>query len=353
MEIYEKNSDFYSETQNIYSNEFKENINELEEELTEFEEGLNEFEEESNESEEESNESEKELNEQVYEFPELELFEYNKENYVKALMALEKETIEQFSDKSENLEEQFNDESENLEIDFEIQVSQEILSNQKPVEEELVEEESNESEEESNESEKELNEQVYEFPELELFEYNKENYVKALMALEKETIEQFSDKSENLEEQFNDESENLEIDFEIQVSQEILSNQKPVEEELVEEENEPVFKLDSTLKTQFWACVLIDYIDGKLQTCNQTANKNIYQLVGTWQIDESRVLEFQSKRIPLEVCMNHFNYDQKNHNAFVKQLRKPDQSEIHNRRCLLCFKNFYFFSREIGCKEHL
>ncbi|RHZ83702.1 hypothetical protein Glove_88g136 [Diversispora epigaea] len=203
MEIYEKNSDFYSETQNIYSNEFKENINELEEELTEFEEGLNEF------------------------------------------------------------------------------------------------EESNESEEESNESEKELNEQVYEFPELELFEYNKENYVKALMALEKETIKQFSDESENLEEQFNDESENLEIDFEIQVSQEILSNQKPVEEELVEEENEPVFKLDSTLKTQFSACVLIDYIDGKLQTCNQTANKNICQLVGTWQIDESKVLEFQSKRIPL------------------------------------------------------
>ena len=66
-------------------------------------------------------------------------------------------------------------------------------------------------------------------------------------------------------------------------------------------------------------CVLIDYLDNKLQMCGQTENiKNICQLVGTWQIDENAVLEYQLKGIPLGVCMNHFNYDQKNHNAFIK-----------------------------------
>jgi len=50
--------------------------------------------------------------------------------------------------------------------------------------------------------------------------------------------------------------------------------------------------------------------------------------------------------------MQHFNYDQKNHSSKAKQMQKIQQSEVRRRRCLFCYKNFYFFGRGIGCKEH-
>ncbi|RGB21906.1 hypothetical protein C1646_777027 [Rhizophagus diaphanus] len=72
----------------------------------------------------------------------------------------------------------------------------------------------------------------------------------------------------------------------------------------VEDANEPVYRLNPAIHTNF-------------------------SPFGTWQIDENAVSEYQSKEIPLGVCMNHFNYDQKNYNAFTKQFRG------------------------IGCKDHL
>ncbi|RHZ89174.1 hypothetical protein Glove_18g157 [Diversispora epigaea] len=163
----------------------------------------------------------------------------------------------------------------------------------------------------------ESNENYYSFNELlelNVFEYNKENYTKAFLILEQKT----SNKNDENEEDY----EEYNIDFEIQ-------------------------EFDLTLKTNFSPCVLFDYINNKLQMCGQIASKNICQLIGTWQIDNKAVSEFQSKGISLGVCMNHFNYDQKNHNAFTKQLQRIESSEVQHRRYLLCFKNNYFFNRSI------
>ncbi len=190
---------------------------------------------------------------------------------------------------------------------------------------------SEESDEESDTSWMSFNE----LPDIELFEFSEENYINAQIALEKEVVDQLSDESEDFE------------------NQEVPPPPPPPLIPL-EEANEPAYGLNPTINTNFSPCILVDYLDNKLQMCGQTTNvRNICQLVGTWQIDENAILEFQSKEIPLGVCMNHFNYDQKNHNAYIKQLRKPEQSEICRRRCLFCSKNFYFFSRGVGCKDHL
>ncbi|GBC44526.2 hypothetical protein GLOIN_2v1785590 [Rhizophagus irregularis DAOM 181602=DAOM 197198] len=185
----------------------------------------------------------------------------------------------------------------------------------------------------SEETEEDLDTSFDELSELEIFEFNEKNYINAQNALEQEVVEYSSDENEE--------------EFGTYEDQEVPPPP-------VEDANEPVYRLNPAMYTNFSPCILIDYLDNKLQTCGQTKNvRNLCQLVGVWQIDENAVSEYQSKGIPLGVCMSHFNYDQKNHNAFIKQLRNPEQSEISRRRCLLCSKNFHFFSRGIGCKDHL
>jgi len=44
---------------------------------------------------------------------------------------------------------------------------------------------------------------------------------------------------------------------------------------LVEETNDPVCKLNPTTRTNFSPCILVDYIDDKLQTCGQKNNCEI------------------------------------------------------------------------------
>ena len=155
---------------------------------------------------------------------------------------------------------------------------------------------------------------IDELSELEVFEFNENNYINAQMILEQESADYLSDKNE-------EDFDAYKSDYEYQVPLPPLL--------LVEEMNDPVCKLNPTTCTNFSPCILVDYIDDKLQTCGQTENvRNICQLVGTWQIDENAVLEYQSKGISLGVCMKHFNYDQKNHNTRTKQLRNPNQSEI-------------------------
>ncbi|CAB5382665.1 unnamed protein product [Rhizophagus irregularis] len=72
----------------------------------------------------------------------------------------------------------------------------------------------------------------------------------------------------------------------------------------VEDANEPVYRLNPAMYTNFSPCILIDYLDNKLQTCGQTKNvRNLCQLVEVWQIDENAVSEYQSKGIPLGVSV--------------------------------------------------
>jgi hypothetical protein len=189
----------------------------------------------------------------------------------------------------------------------------------------------------SEETEEDFDTSFDELSELEIFEFNENNYINAQKnALEQEVVDYLSDENEE--------------EFDIYENQEV----PPPLLTPVEDTNDPVYRLNPTMHTNFSPCILVDYLDNKLQTCGQTKNvRNICQLIGIWQVDENAVSEYQSKGIPLGVCMNHFNYDQKNHNSLTKQLRSPEQSEISRRRCLLCSKNFHFFSRGVGCKDHL
>jgi len=76
-------------------------------------------------------------------------------------------------------------------------------------------------------------------------------------------------------------------------------------------------------------CVIIDTINGVLQTCGKDSKKNISQLVGTWQIDTDITMKFLDEKVDLGVCISHFNYDQKNHTNYAKQLRKTEHSIVH------------------------
>ncbi|RHZ74993.1 hypothetical protein Glove_218g35 [Diversispora epigaea] len=131
-------------------------------------------------------------------------------------------------------------------------------------------------------SDTESNESYYSFnelSELNVFEYNKENYTKTFLASEQKT----SNKNNKNEEDY----EEYNIDFEIQeiTSQEIIQSELSIE-------NEPVIQFNSTSKTNFSPCILFDYINNKLQICDQIANRNICQLIRTWQIDNKAVSKF-------------------------------------------------------------
>ncbi len=207
-----------------------------------------------------------------------------------------------------------------------------------------------------------------ELPELELFVFNQEEYIKAQVELEQKII--VSDENDD----YQDDIKDTEIPaspspsppsppLPLLISTDILPSQTPtgVPPPLIptktpplipiEEQSKPICELKST--TLLSSCVLVDLVDGKLQTCGRTENvKNICQLVGVWQIDTNAAIEFEADRLTLGVCMQHFNYDQKNHSSKAKQMRKIQQSEVRRRRCLFCYKNFYFFGRGVGCKEH-
>ncbi|GBC53627.1 uncharacterized protein OCT59_004141 [Rhizophagus irregularis] len=158
----------------------------------------------------------------------------------------------------------------------------------------------------SEETEEDLDTSFNELSELKLFEFNEKNYINVQNALEQEVVKYLSDENEE--------------EFGTYEDQEVPPPP-------VEDANKPVYRLNPAMYTNFSPCILVDYLDNKLQTCGQTKNvRNLCQLVGVWQIDV--VSEYQSKGIPLGMCMNHFNYDQKNYNAFIKQLRNPEQNEI-------------------------
>ncbi|RGB28413.1 hypothetical protein C1646_819145 [Rhizophagus diaphanus] len=131
----------------------------------------------------------------------------------------------------------------------------------------------------SEETEEEFVTSFDKLSELEIFEFNERNYINMQNALEQEVVDYLSD--ENKEE------------FGIYEDQEVPPPP-------VEDANEPVYKLNPAIHTNFSPCILVDYLDNKLQTCGQTKNvRNICQLVETWQIDENTVSEYQSKEIPL------------------------------------------------------
>ncbi|GET66812.1 hypothetical protein GLOIN_2v1768551 [Rhizophagus irregularis DAOM 181602=DAOM 197198] len=101
-------------------------------------------------------------------------------------------------------------------------------------------------------------------------------------------------------------------------------------------------------------CVVIDMLDGKIQRCNSKKKlRRLWQMIGTWQIDDEEVKAKNFLIEDLGVCYSHFLYDQNQlHSSNLKQTKDYMESIIHKRRCLFCNKNKIFFSRGPNCENH-
>ncbi|CAB4429171.1 unnamed protein product [Rhizophagus irregularis] len=173
---------------------------------------------------------------------------------------------------------------------------------------------------------------------------------------------------ENLEENLEEENETFYSEYEDYNEYESLSNIGTEEEdnwedisdmginfsevESDEEHDEIIFKLQNDENLS--PCVIIDTIDGKIQRCNsQIKLRRLWQMIGTWQIDEKEVKAKNFSIENLGVCYSHFLYDQNQlHLSNLKQTKNYTESIIHRRRCLFCNKNKIFFSRGFNCEEH-
>ncbi|CAB4385262.1 unnamed protein product [Rhizophagus irregularis] len=103
------------------------------------------------------------------------------------------------------------------------------------------------------------------------------------------------------------------------------------------------------------SCVLIDYIDGTYRTCGQVnCKKRLRELIGIWQIDSEIVTAVKNDLSKLGVCMSHFNFDQRIHKKKIKSMTKStEESCVQQRQCLFCHQNHHYFTRGIGCMQHL
>ncbi|GES84163.1 hypothetical protein GLOIN_2v1768551 [Rhizophagus clarus] len=113
-------------------------------------------------------------------------------------------------------------------------------------------------------------------------------------------------------------------------------------------------KIEQVITTNLSNCVIVDIKDGKLQRCNSNDKlRGLWQLIGTWQLDNLAVHQASKELNRLGVCYSHFTFDQNQlHKAGAKSEKNVKQSLIHSRRCRFCGKNHYFFSRGMYCKEH-
>ena len=150
----------------------------------------------------------------------------------------------------------------------------------------------------------------------------------------------------------------FELDFNMLTSAKILAQQNISEEgnwedmgdiesdffdtEPEEERDEVIAKLKDNQKLS--PCVIIDMMDNKIQRCNSTTKlRRLWQMIGTWQIDEEEVKAKNFLIENLGVCYTHFLYDQNQlHLSNLKQTKNYTESIIHNRRCLFCNKNKFF-----------
>ena len=79
----------------------------------------------------------------------------------------------------------------------------------------------------------------------------------------------------------------------------------------------------------------------------------MWQLVGTWQLDNNAVFQAGKNLDKLGVCYMHFLFDQNIlHEGGVKGKKDVQQSIIHFCRCRFCEQNYYFFSHGKYCEEH-
>ncbi|RHZ88406.1 hypothetical protein Glove_23g147 [Diversispora epigaea] len=143
------------------------------------------------------------------------------------------------------------------------------------------------------------------------FEHGKEAFNEILTWTDDDTSDTSSISSINFEDLENFENEI--IDYE--------SNNEIFEQEIEDE-------IIDDLK--FTPCVIIDFINGKMQ----------------------RFKEVNSVLSKLGVCNSHFQFDNKYLHKQNKQLKDFKKGIIQWRRCISCDKYITFFSRGISCNKH-
>ena len=98
--------------------------------------------------------------------------------------------------------------------------------------------------------------------------------------------------------------------------------------------------------TKFTSCVVIDFINGKFQQCEQKEGRirQLRNLYGTWQVDQDAVKEVNGNLPKLGVCDLHFQFDNKYlHKSREKKLKDFKTGIIQWRRCISCNKYITFF----------
>ncbi|RHZ81960.1 hypothetical protein Glove_115g59 [Diversispora epigaea] len=134
----------------------------------------------------------------------------------------------------------------------------------------------------------------------------------------------------------------------------IQSDAEDSEDDINSEQEIKEFSLIIDLDTnnELTSCVLVDIIDGKLQTCGANSKKRLRELIGLWQVDNEILNQVNNDLSRLGICMPHFNFDQKIHNKKSKSQKNTQQSHIQFRQCLFCCHNHYYFSRGTNCNDH-
>jgi len=99
------------------------------------------------------------------------------------------------------------------------------------------------------------------------------------------------------------------------------------EQEICNERDETIEPLE---QTRFTSCVIVDYIEGKFQRCEETRKlRQLCNLFGTWQVDRNAIKEVNSDLSKLGVCDSHFQFDNKYlHKSLDKQTKNFNEGII-------------------------
>ncbi|RHZ56814.1 hypothetical protein Glove_396g30 [Diversispora epigaea] len=155
----------------------------------------------------------------------------------------------------------------------------------------------------------------------------------------------------NSNEFFEDEDNSSDTDNNYYESELELENENEKENEHYNDKDEII---EVSEQTELIACVIIDFVDGKIQRCKQKGKlKQLHNLFGIWQVDRDAIKEADSTLSKLGVCDTHFQFDNKYlHKSQEKKLKSFETGIIQWRRCVSCDKYITFFSRDVGCTEH-
>jgi hypothetical protein len=123
-----------------------------------------------------------------------------------------------------------------------------------------------------------------------------------------EDNELISDIVNNNDRFFEDETESSDSDNYYYESELEFENDSETENEQYSEKEEIIEVLE---QSELTVCVVIDFINNKIQRCNQNGKRPLHNLFGTWQVDRDAIKEANGILSKLGVCDTHFQFDNK------------------------------------------